>query len=212
MATNLNDIILVTLEQAFLGQQVINTFTFRVDTVTGSIDIERSLELGFIGQVSNVINGIQVDEVTNVAARWDNLTNGLDEGTYVMTGGGLVAGGQPLPSFNAFAFKLVRANKATRNGSKRIAGVPESWTDGNNFTPSEPQYGNVLSALDAYVALYDNVGVQQGQMTPIILGRCRLTDVGCTPGEFDLTRYSFITDVVGQGVTSQRSRKANVGS
>lgn len=106
--------------------------------------------------------------------------------------------GEDTTSFLAFAFRLNRTTKETRNGSKRYAGLTETNVIGNFVTPAFETLMDTFTtqlalAIDSGVALYD----------PVIFSPPNLTHTGNLVNIIDsATKFSTIT--------TQRSRKRPV--
>lgn len=211
MAAVNNDIIRVTAKQTYLGQNVVNTFFYKYIQYTAPASGVATIDLGFLPIVVDKLTPIQDDGVLWPEIVWDNLTNGLDQ-FVVSTGRQGVLQGLPAASFMAWGFKLVRTDASTRHGSRRIVGVIEEWINGNTANPSQPQMDNATSAQAVPVIAYDEFGTVVGDLLPVIVGRCRLTDVGCEPGELLLNRINPIASARFTGLTSQVSRKQGHGN
>ena len=106
--------------------------------------------------------------------------------------------GEDTASFLAFAFRLNRSTKDTRNGSKRFAGLTEDRITGNfvdtGFTTLMDAFAPQMAlALDSGTNLYD----------PVIFSPPNMAHVGNLVNTID-----SVTSIAT--VTSQRSRKRPV--
>lgn len=201
-----DDVIQITANQTYQGEKVLNVYYYKVRDVAGGETLADTLENGFL-PIIDAITPIQDDGVLYPSISALNLSNGLDYAEIVTGRQGALAG-LPMASFVAWSFRLVRASRLTRHGGKRIVGVIEEWVDGNTANPSQPQMSNAEAALSADLDLYNTIPQATGSAVPVIVGRCRLTDVGCTPGELDLSRVNGISAAQFLGLSSQVSRKA----
>lgn len=132
-----------------------------------------------------------------------NLTNGLDEFNSPVSDDGAV-GGDPMPAFVAWAFRLNRATKLTRHGQKRLVGVPESLVAGN--APTAGALASLQAIADAWEAGITVTGVPTGSslLSPVIVGRT--PDVNGVY-HLDLTKINTVASIEFTHVSTQSSRK-----
>jgi hypothetical protein len=154
--------------------------------------------------VTDVIGALSTEAtLTNVEA--ENLTDGLSFGQWAFNDSG-IATGDPMPSYVAIGIKLARSSKLTRNGYKRIPGVPEVRCLGNVLTLPPTEKDN-LEYFFGGVHQFDDI-TSPGDffdLDPVIVGR---TLNGEGKYELDLTRVNPITSAqVQTNVTTQNSRK-----
>lgn len=141
---------------------------------------------------------IQINNVQYTELEAFNLNQPQTEYSYAavthtgqLTGDGMTA-------FMAYGFKLVRGTKEVRNGSKRIAGVDETFvTDG----VLDPLY---QSAVDAVAAKFHQTLQVGGQDTflPVI---CRVQ--GTLTGGYVIEASAEVIGADYQRITTQNSRK-----
>jgi len=140
MATD--DVFLVRDVQTFLGEQMMNTYTYKQRT--GS----RGAEDLALAWIAGVLPAIQAIQNNGLVHDYVEVINYNDEGDfYVETLGSGFEGdvsGEPLPKFNAWGYRINRATRAVRNGSKRYAGVSENW-----LASGVPAGTGVVEALEA---------------------------------------------------------------
>jgi hypothetical protein len=153
------------------AQVILNVYHYEVSSPTTgflgwNIGIAEAVAETFITDVLTPVAATQVAGIECVEIRFDVLTAPLFPFT-VLPLSTPIPGTQPgegLASFMAWAFKLVRTNRTTRNGQKRIAGVSESSVLGNL-----PVVGieDELAAAAAGMALELNVVEDTESMTLI---------------------------------------------
>jgi len=212
MSLVVGNILQITLEGLVLAQQSLNVFFYQVSNVPtppeGVSIYEYICERFDVVVAAKQQNLIPAEaQLTNI--RVDNLTNGVDFFDYVISRTGVVAG-DCAPSFNAYNFILRRTTLVTRNGSKRVGGVPENWTDGNSFvglTAALTDYGAAISSpLVTADATPDPFAV------PVIVGRSEYTtSEGKQAYQLDLTKINPIQSAAFTALSTQRSRKLGRG-
>lgn len=107
--------------------------------------------------------------------------------------------GDCLPRYNAFKFFYVRSTRASRNGWKRIMGIPESVQVNGVVTN-----GGEITALEACAAAMAT-GLVDGSGNGWLPKILRRAQPDHTP---PIDRADFaIDDVVWDGITTQNSRK-----
>lgn len=120
------------------GQVILNVYHYMVEAPTTGFlgwnsGIADAIAEQFITTVLEPVAATQVAGIECVEIRFDVLTSPSFPFT-VLPLSTPITGTQPgegMPSFVAWAFKLVRSNRTTRNGQKRICGVSESSVLGN---------------------------------------------------------------------------------
>lgn len=187
----------IRLRQTFLGQNIVNMFYYR-DTNTGDIISLDQINATFLSDVVNEVVEIQHASVEGIDIRVRKV-GGTNENVLPILLIDGIRPGEPLNSFSAYGFRLVRNNIDVRNGSKRFTGVSEDDVSGN--TP-----GGIVESIAEEVALAlesDLVLNSGATLAPVIFSR----------GSFEDPDWKG-TNVVGAvftGLTSQVSRKASPG-
>lgn len=127
----------IVLNGLYLGQAIVNVFYYRqldsgAESTLEEIAIEFEdvilLAIKTIQVVSMAYTLMQVREVGGQTEHVRDMTPEVGQHT-----------GAPLASFYALNFKLNRTFTDIRNGSKRIAGIPEEGVDGNSLTGAYAQ-------------------------------------------------------------------------
>ncbi len=117
MAAQVGDILQLTDEQSYLGQQILNVWYYRVDVLGSAADYEDIAD-AFETNIILPMLQFQNTSLTHTRITIKNLTNELDIYEQPISQVGAVAN-DPLPSFMALSFRLVRSTAATRHGRKR---------------------------------------------------------------------------------------------
>lgn len=194
---DIGDVIRITQKSLYGGEEQVNVFFYQVRTIGVGVSYADILDTfdGFVSVAhANVAhagtNIFQLDAL--------NITNGVDIGALSTDIDGTI-GGEGMPTFVAWGFKLTRTDTSTRNGSKRFGGVSESSVLNGNAEAS------IVPSLNALATVLQNDLVVAGdasetRLVPVIVGR--------TPtGEYDLARINIVQSAAYRKVTSQVSRK-----
>lgn len=111
--------------------------------------------------------------------------------------------GQPLPSFVALGYRLVRTTRATRHGMKRFAGSTEAVVEGNEIAAV---FDGVIAAVSGFLAA--NFTFEDspygGTFRPLIV---RLSDTSPQT----ITVSQPVASATFYGVTTQSTRKPSYG-
>jgi hypothetical protein len=213
MALEVGNVVKITANQTFLGQLMQNVFFYWITDLPGDTDGYGIYE--YIAVRFNAIWGIDIRSLQSTLCkhtvyRVDNVSNGIDFGEYTVNVDGLVSG-DAAPSFNALNVLLRRSTGITRNGSKRIGGIPESLTTGNTINLSDTDKANYEALFSEPLSTADSVPVDFAM--PVIVGRQLFTP---TEGEpyyvLDLTKLNPIQSALISAASTQRSRKAGKGT
>jgi len=195
---------------AHMEDQVIeNIFSF--DHVLGD-GISTNLALDFEAQWLDAIRQVQSDAIV-----YDGITvyNMGDFGDFVnlpLIDQGAIVGAQPLPSFAAIGFSLKLNTRAVRPGSKRIAGIPETYTLGNVITNAAYIADIELLRLKFSASMVGAGDTWQ----PIVIKRVKTPVVGTVPLKYnyrlpevdaDLVYGNVVVAVTSNDISSQVSRK-----
>lgn len=204
------DIYLITDKQLMENQVVINTYTYQVTSAVGAPD-SATLADAFIGELQPAILAIQEsDSVLHTELRVQNLFNPSDLTVVVQSEAGTGAfGTQPLPTFNAAAFRLQQDNGAVKNGAKRYAGLDEAVQDRGVISS-----GGYAAVLDDLADALKSVMVEGIIPTyvPIIVKRLLVGGDYVLPDNLGDAVFGTIVDVAWDAlVSSQVSRKVGVG-
>lgn len=200
------DIIRITTKAHFIANNapIFNVFWFQVSDLTGVIstaeDLTQACGDAFI-TLTNPMRDVQSNQVAYDNGVLDNMTNLIDQATY--TPASPIFGTQLTvaePSGVALSFKLVRSNRTTRNGSKRVGGVADGLvtdTTGANLN------GNpfIVAIEQAFAEPIDIVvgGGASCVFNPVIVRR---PAVG-----LPVSIYQPVQDCVFRGLGSQDTRK-----
>lgn len=197
MAT-VGDILRITSCGNLFDQQVCNVFYYLVSVWTGNADFQDVVdvfETVILDQIAvNTVDDYVVNEV-----KVENLDDPAEQTTAVVNVPGDLTD-TPLPSYVAATIKLVRTTAATRHGSKRIAGIGETYVVDNNISPS-----NFMSDVATVLAAELDFG-SDFTLDPVIVGRN-------TDGTLNLAVINPVSDAeVSQFISTQNSRKPGHGS
>lgn len=184
---------------------IINNWSFEVLSITAPqpfINIATFLEAWYVENFLPPILAMQSTSLSHVLLRWNNYSNFVTD--FLVQPLTTPVTGNVAIEFNnsavAWSFELVRTTRITRNGSKRIGGVPES------FVANNVPVAAATAAAAAVVDLLENIppidlaaaGTMQLQLvipkTPI--APTTLPSV-----------FNTVSEVVFRGVGSQNSRK-----
>ncbi len=206
------DILKVTLSESYLGQLVQNAFFYRLDalpTLPADTTMLQYVAQRFQAVVVAPLVQVQHNSLFAKLIRVDDLTNGIDFFELAINQQGNL-GGEGASSFEALNFILRRSTGVTRNGSKRVGGLPEDVTNANSYVGPTA----VLSAIQTAFAapLVDTDTPPNPFATAVIVGRKKYTtSKGRTAYELDLTKINPIIGATFTAVSTQRSRKAGKG-
>jgi len=203
---NENDIVRFTVKQTIIasGAEVFNVFYYQAQDIAGVIETPEDyadMISDFMATVMGPVSQIQSSNLDYTSTIFDNLTNNLDQFTSTATSpstGAVPSASEP--SQTALSFKLVRATRLTRNGSKRIGGIAVGLiTDpkGQSLV-GNAQIVAVENALSQNVdmVLSDDQAVT---LVPVIIRKPAVAG--------PVTVFNFVSDAVYRGVGSQNSRK-----
>jgi len=177
----------------------LNVYAFRQNSGSGTaIDLANA----FRGAILPLIVGVQSVAVGHVDFTVTNLDNPSDfvvspvsseDGTGTQTG-------DCLPRYNAFAFFYARATRDSRNGWKRIMGVPESVQVNGEVTNSGELAALATLAAGMAAGLVDGGG---NSWSPRIYRREVIKDdvVIVARADFGISGVSY------HGLTTQNTRK-----
>lgn len=205
-----NDLYQLTDHQRLEGQEVINTYFYRLASATAGNSAEQ-LVSSWIDQILPGILDIQNNGLLHYAVSAKNLYNESEAWTELVSEEGAYGAGDTLPSFNAVGFRLVGDNAAVHDGQKRYAAVPEAAQDDSVIT--DTTYLDWLATVAGLLVAGLTVGLAPDVFVPIVVGR--LLDGGSyrLPTNSGEAVVSNIIDALFNiDVTSQTSRKIGRGA
>lgn len=199
------DLIQINDFQDYLGQEVLNTYYYRLTLGGASLVTPYTvLASSFANEVDLYLVKMQSALLSHVLIEVRNLSNGLDIYSVPNSYNGLVSATitTTCPSYVALNFKLVRESLATRNGSKRIGGLAETSVSGNAFNFASPTVkGEILTALAT--DLHDGPVIIAA---PVIVRRPLATPAGLS---YVYSNVSAATTT--EVLTTQNTRKVGHG-
>lgn len=208
MALAVGDIIQFTDVQSYLGQTVLNTYTYQVESFESAVTLE-DLAQGFELYVATEVATVQDDDVTHPFIIAKNLSNGIDIWEEPTTIAGDNASTLEGTSFMALGYRLVRSNASTRHGSKRIGGLPAGISDGNAINPAYATLVDDLAAVFALPLTATGTVDHDYVLNPVIIGRYPTGDPNA--GEMDLSVVNPVSAAQFIRMTTQNTRKAGRG-
>lgn len=185
------DIIRITDVQEIYGQEALNVYFYQLNEdgtfLAGYLD---DIASHFVEAVVTPVVALQSADITHTRLYLENLTNGVDILTY--TDGYPLPGAQELsslPPFVTATFQLVREERTTRNGSKRIGGVCEAdvtsgvWT-GSSTLLTDIENGMKADIVSGIATLCNPVIVRHPITVPLVspvlahVGDCVFKSIG----------------------------------
>jgi len=186
------------------GAPIINVFWYEVAELTGVISTPadlRAVALDVFGTLYPPLIDIQAVGTVYDNIVMDNMTNLIDTASYApptpVTGS--IAGPAEVTQV-ALSFKLVRTNRLTRNGSKRIGGIHEAVIE--DTTGATFAAGATCTAIETI--LRDPI-----EVAAPVDGDCLLYPVIVRrpPVGSPVTVFQRVSDAVFRGAGSQNTRK-----
>lgn len=203
MALTVDSILEHKMFANFAGQQVLNVTHYRVLALSAGVTTLSGFAQPLGVDFSDAFTPYQSSALTYIRSELLEV-NGVDIDTFAYAPGvtGLVSGDY-LPVYNAYGIRLNRTNRLTRNGQKRIAGVPEA-NSANGALPSAIQTALATEA-DALFAgdrvIVDPVDEDRSMFLRAIIW-------GGNDPAYPLGRFQFISGVtVNNLITTQNTRK-----
>jgi hypothetical protein len=193
------DLLQITDNQTYLGEDLMNVYYYRWFSAPS---VDNAVYADLLDDFSEVviprITPLQVDGLMHTVLEIKNLSNGVDFAVLPIAVPGQVpaSDAEQLPSYISLGFRLLRDSLVTRNGSKRIAGIVDTWITGNDYTgPGTP-------ITDAENAMGENLhtGIIE-TAAPIIVKRPIVPPVGTS------YVYSSVASVLFGGPGTQNTRK-----
>lgn len=195
---SLGDLIQIRDVQNYLGQELENVYYYRVTSITGMGGDYLDLLLdSFVARVVSKVAVVQVSALYHSLYAAKNLSNGVDivERSAHDLGADACGSTSQEPSFLALGWKLRRSSLATRNGSKRIAGLCEDKVTGNGWIGAGGPIGDINFAFASSL----NIGLLE-VASPVIVKRPINTPAGAYI-------YSVVANAEFTDLTTQNSRK-----
>ena len=186
-----NDILRITDRQVLYGQTVLNVYFYQLqDTGEFGEGYLDSIALHFTEAVVTPVSAIQSPDIQHNEIYLENLTNGVDILTYA-DGYPLVGTntGAALPPFVSAGFQLIRESRATRNGSKRIAGIREAdvtnglWVGDPDFI-TDIENGMAADLVEGLATLCHPIILRHPVTVPLVspvfsnIGECQYRAIG----------------------------------
>lgn len=199
-------ILRITATTGYANVSMRNVYWYRyVESTAGNPDLQALVE-GWAELFNTEVIQRLSERLDFTRVYGEDLTDGLDIAEVAVNYSGAVTG-DALPPFNAIGVKLLRQTKLTRNGSKRLAGIPEQWSVQGLLTIPQATIDAIEAFHSGFLTVSDPVNpTNTYTLENVIVGR--VPDPmggGYVP---DLTK---INDVIGAQVnttaTSQVSRK-----
>lgn len=203
------DVYEVIDRQTLAGQEVLNVYFFINNEVLSARVAQDLIDKFLTDYMPDILSSQTGDCLhTEISAR--NLFNATDRAVNAisLSSGGVATDYQN--TFSAIGFSLVQDNGAVKNGSKRIAAVPDQYvTDG---VVTDAGYVTILNNLAATLASSLMFGIVE-TFVPIVVKRIlTLPGIYRLPENYAETVWGRITDAVfNPSVTSQTSRKIGRG-
>lgn len=183
--------------QYYLGQGILNVFHYKA--IAGSTPNAQYLVAGYLVSVMTPMRACQDVDMEHISITALNLDDTSDFWVEVPTSGnlGTYTGTHPLASWVALSFMYHRADRAVRNGWKRIAGIDEEVVAGNEVVSGFMTTVNALAS-----AFASTIDVSGTQYVPVIV---RKNVVPTASLDFAITGVSF------RALTTQNTRKPGRG-
>lgn len=201
----IGDVARFTVKSIIAGEECITVDFKKFETLPPNPMTPLEIAVNYHARYDGLVNTHLSNECELQSVLYENLTNGLEFAEYVdPTVGG--QSGQSMPSFVAIKVRLNRNTKLTRNGAKRIAGIPEARVADNLQSLAANSISNIEAFYGGSVFFNDVANPpDQYTMGTVIVGRT-LNAQGVY--ELDLTRVNDVSSAaVDPFVTTQNTRK-----
>lgn len=196
----LGDILKITAFSTYLSQICLNVYYYEVN-LANDLMSEGFALFNWNQDILANISAAQVEGVAYYRVLLEVLNDPLryaDIGTGVT--GDIIDSGEP--SAMAYSVKLTCNTRLTRPGGKRITGVPELWTTGNDVIAGAVEIAIMENAM---IALWD-MDTQSPDLNtavPVVVGRL-------PEGGYDLTKINPISQAItAVAMTTQATRRPN---
>lgn len=201
------DFIQLIVEQTMAGIDgpAINNWSFEVLSMTGSqpfSNIAVFLDVWYSDIFSTPIRLMQSSSVVHTLLRWNNYSNYVTD--FLVQPLSDPPPGQQISDFSssasAWSFELVRQTRLTRNGSKRIPGVPDILSVNNAPTATAITLSNdVVTMLEVLPPI--DIGAGGEIQLALVIPKTPVAPATLP------TQFNTVTEVLFRGVGSQNSRK-----
>lgn len=209
MAVVDGDILRFTLRHVLDNQQLLCVDYRRYIDVEGGGNTYAEIANDYSdAYVANIVQNWMVDDLVYQGVFLENVTNGIEFFDETRSQPG-TATQDPAPTFVGVGVRQVRTTKVTRNGSKRLPGLSDAASLGNDLNLLTGQITAIETHFGANVLVGDGTIVNDAELQPVIVGRTLNPTTGVY--ELDLTRVNDVSSAVVTGVTSQVSRKRGQG-
>lgn len=202
-----NDLYQLTSVQTYLGQQVLNVFVYKCVGIGTSTDLPGSLRDVFRTFIRDFCNAIQSDQLEYVGQVIVNLDDDAEFGVFSDSTLG-ADGGDGLPPYACYSFRLNRTTRAVRNGQKRIGGVPETRQANGVPTAAALTQLNLIAGSLGTILVEPITGAS---FEPRILHRATIAGVGGATATTPRADYA-ISNAVFTGISTQNTRKFGHGA
>ena len=215
----LNSVYELTLQQRFNGQDVNNVFFYHqvLEFITSNPSQAQTLAENFVAQKLTAIRTIQAVDVLTVGVKVRDLYDAANAYELPLSlAGAYVSASDTLPTFSAVGFDLAGDNAAVKNGSKRFAGLIETFQADGVITEATiiGQLNTLADALEGFVTV--GTVIQDDVFRHVIVKRVRTGSPGAYEYRLPATALEATLSAVVVAtwkalITSQISRKIGVG-
>ena len=203
MALALGNLIQITDQQSYLGQELLNIYYYLAGTSNpDGVAALESLADFFNATLLPAVTSLQVDSLNHFTRQYKNLSNGVDFFVDTTVQPGQIAADTValLPSYVSLGFMLVRSSLVTRNGFKRFGGLHEGQITGNEYAGSMTPIHGLEDVLAQHV-----ITLSEDEFDPVIVKR-PIPE----PGTEDAI-VNIVASAQFRLVGTQNSRKAGRG-
>jgi len=199
----INDTYQIIDRQSYLANMsAINVWHYQQTVLGTGASQCVNLNNAFIAAILPTLVQTQLSTVTHLVLETINLTTPGDFENRPLINSVGTQPGEGMPPYVSWAFTLYRASRLSRNGYKRIVGVPEALVSNGIAIPAAAAY---LTAFAGVLASPITDPASGAVFKPVIY-RKFATSTGGQPGTFDIA-----AGVYG-GVSTQNTRKFGRGA
>lgn len=192
------------------GQECLNVYFFRRDSVVGTGTDAQALWVAFYDNVLPAIQPVQNTSVIHNNLTVRNLFDDEDAWDEDISVAGTVTNADEMPIFNAINVTLSHDNPSIRPGSKRYTGLDELWNVNGVLSGATP--------IAAYTTLTDQLAspLPEGVIDtwfPVVVQRILEAGVYRLPTTIEEAVFGgIIAAVFNTLISSQNSRKIGTGA